>query len=155
MYEILKAIGNFFLSAWIWNITSDWFHPIITGIVMFLILRLIFWRARLYALTISFMAQVFAFGLLSLIAIVLADYLHWQYDPVDAKVAVAVMNSFYASLFLASSYTLFHLVYFTVGHFIWRYNLSAFFAMIFLSNGMGFVLSYMFVEMAKAWYYVS
>ncbi len=154
MYDILKSIGDFFLSAWIWNLTFDWFHPVITGIFMFLILRFIFRRARLHALASSFMAQVFAFGALTLITMGLTEYLQWRYDPVDSRVALAAMNTFYASLSLALVYSLFHAIYFTVGHIIWRYNLYSFLVMVLLSNGIGFALSYMFVEMARVWYYV-
>jgi hypothetical protein len=154
MNGILKPIGDFFLSAWIWNLTFDWFHPVITGISMFLILRLIFRRARLHALLISFIAQVVAFGLIALVGMGLTEYLQWHYEPVHSKIALAAMNSFYASLKLALVYTLFQSIYFSVGHIIWRYNLHAFLVMVFLSNGIGFTLSYMFIEMAKVWYYV-
>lgn len=154
MYGVLKPIGDFFLSAWIWNLTFDWFHPVITGIIMFLVLRLIFRRKRLRALSISFLAQVFSFGLLTLIAMGLTEYMKWRYDPLDAKVALVALNTFNASLSLALVYTLFQAIYFTVGHFIWRYNLQAFLVMVLLSNGIGFTLSYMFIEMAKVWYYV-
>ena len=121
---------------------------------MFLILRFIFRRARLHALVSSFTAQIFAFGALTLIAMGLSEYLQWQYDPVDSRVALAAMNTFYASLSLALVYTMFHALYFAVGHIIWRYNLHSFLVMVFLSNGIGFGLSYMFIEMAKVWYYV-
>ena len=154
MDGILKSVGDFFLSAWIWNLTFDWFHPVLTGIVMFLILRLIFRRARLHALVISFMAQIFSFGALTLIAMGLTEYLQWRYDPLHSKVALAAMNTFYASLSLTLVYALLHAIYFTVGHIIWRYNLHAFLVMVLLSNGIGFALSYMFIEMAKVWYYV-
>jgi len=154
MDGILKPIGNFFLSAWIWNFTFDWFHPVITGIGMFLILRLIFRRSRIHALAISFLAQVFAFSALLLITMGLSEYLQWHYDPLHPKVALAAMNSFYASLQLALVYILLHTIYFTVGHFIWRYNLHSFLVMVVLSNGIGFALSYMFIEMARVWYYV-
>ena len=154
MNGIVKAIGDFFLSAWIWNLTFDWFHPAVTGTIMFLILRLIFRRIRLHALMISFIAQLFAFGAIALVGMGLTEYLQWYYEPVHSKIALAAMNSFYASLKLALIYTLFQAIYFTVGHIIWRYNLHAFLVMVFLSNGIGFALSYMFIEMAKVWYYV-
>lgn len=154
MNAILKPIGDFLLSAWIWNLTFDWFHPVLTGLIMFLILRFIFRRTRLHAVAITIMAQLFAFGLLMLITMGLSDYLQWNYDPVHPKVALAVMNTFYASLKLALVYTLFHAIYFSIGQIIWRYNLHAFLVMVILSNGIGFALSYMFIEMAKAWYYV-
>lgn len=154
MYGILKSVGDFFLSAWIWNLTFDWFHPVITGIFMFLIFRVIFRRTRLHALVSSFIAQIFSFGLLTLIAMGLSEYLQWQYEPLAPRVALATMNTFYASLYVALVYVLFQAVYFTVGHLIWRYNLYSFMVMVLLSNGIGFALSYMFIEMARVWYYV-
>lgn len=154
MNVILKSIGNFFLSAWIWNLTFDWFHPVVTGFSMFLILRLIFRRTRLHAMVISVMAQLWAFGGLMFIIMGLSEYLQWHYDPLHPKVALAAMNTFYASLQLALVYTLFQVLYFILGKIIWRYNLHAFLVMVFLSNGIGLTLSYMFIQMAKAWYYV-
>ena len=91
----------------------------------------------------------------ALIAMGMSEYLQWQYDPLDSKVALATMNTFYASLSLGIIYTIFQGIYFTVGHIIWRYNLQAFLVMVILSNGIAFGLSYMFIEMAKAWYYVA
>lgn len=155
MYRIIKPVGDFFLSAWIWNLTFDWFHPVITGTVMFIIFRLIFRRTRLHALIGSFFAQVAAFGALCLIAMGMSEYLNWYYSPLESKVALAAMNTFYASLSLSIIYTLFQSIYFTIGHFIWRYNLQAFLVMVLLSNGIAFGVSYMFIEMAKAWYYVA
>ncbi len=152
---IFKQIGDFFLSAWIWNLTFDWFHPVITGCVMFLIVRIIFRRGTLHSLFISFLAQAVTITILSIIAMGLSDYLQWRYDPVDAKVAIAMLNVFYASLSLAIIYTIVQLIYFAVGHFIWRYNLYAFLVMTVLSNTIGFVMSYMFIQMVRVWYYVA
>ena len=152
---IFKLIGNFFLSAWIWNITFDWFHPVITGCIMFLVLRFILCRKTLRAILISFTAQVFALGMLTGTAIGLSELLQWQYDPLNSKVALAAMNTLYASLSLGLVYTIFHAIYFAIGYLIWRYNLSAFLVMTVLSNSLAFALSYMFIRMAKVWYYVA
>ncbi len=153
--NLFKPIGDFFLSAWIWNLTFDWFHPAVTGFFMFLILWILLRRSAARSLSMSLLAQLFAGAVLSLIVVGLTEYLNWSYDPLDAKVAIATMNVFTASLSVALIYALLHAIYFTIGYIIWRYNLHSFLVMVVLSNGLGFLFSYMFIRMVRVWYYVA
>ena len=152
--EIVKTIGNFILSAWIWNMTFDWFHPMMTGFVMFLCIWLIFRRSIFHALWMSICAQLVVIGVLSGAVMLLSHMLNWQYEPLVAKVAITQFNTLSASISLACVYTVVQLFYFAFGALFWRYNIRAFLVMTVLSNALGFALSYMFIQMVRAWYYV-
>ncbi len=154
--DVVKFLGDFFLSAWIWNITFDWFHPIITGITMFLLLRFTMRRKRIKSIAISIGAQVFAFALLSVIVVGgLVCCWEWSYAPTDAHEAIKLLSIAYASISLGLIYTLFHMIFFSIGFLLWRYNLIAFVVLSLISNGVGIMLSYMMIRMVELWYYVA
>lgn len=155
MNYVIKSIGDWLLSAWIWNITFDWFHPFFTGIIMFCLLRFVMYQQRLKSLLITATAQFFAFGLLWVkVAFVQATIFGWQYEPLQVADAVNMMQVLLPSISLGIIYAVFQSLFFILGRFFWRYNLFAYLVMTWLSNSIGSFLSYMFIRMIEVWYYV-
>ena len=155
--DIMHIIGDFFLSAWIWNITFDWFHPFVTGVIMFLMLRIVMRRKRIPSLMITAAAQLFSFLLLfSLVNGILVQAFNWTYEPFDDPLYVlSMMNELYACLSLGLIYALFQTVGFFAARFIWQYNVIAFIMIAWISNGIGMLLSYLFIRMVTLWHYTS
>ncbi len=155
MVGVIKLFGDFLLSSWIWNITFDWFHPIITAIVMFCLLRFIMRKGRLESLAISICAQLFAFGLLTVnVTFGLVKLLGWQYDALKAGQALQMMHVFIPTLWLGLIYAIFQSLFFLFGRLIWRYNLIAFLVLTWVSNSIGVVVSYTFIRMIEICYYI-
>ncbi len=79
--NVLKYVGDFILSSWIWQFTFDWFHPVITGIIMFFMMRIIMRRSRTNAFVVSLSTQLIGLGLLSFVAIGLVVHMFgWEPD---------------------------------------------------------------------------
>lgn len=155
--DIMHALGDFFLSAWLWHITFDWFHPLVTGIIMFLMMRILLRRKRIPSLLITTGAQCFSFiCLYILVDCFLVKAFHWTYEPFDdVRYALSMMNELYASLCLGLVYAIFQSIYFFIGRFFWRYNSIAFAMIAWISNGVGMLLSYLFIRMVIVWHYVT
>lgn len=152
--KIIKPIGDFILSAWIWQFTMDWFHPVITGIVMFILLRLIMRRSRLRSVGISFLAQLVALGLLSFISIgILIHLFGWEFEPLDPHEGIKQITAFMPSLHLGLLYAIFQSGMFIFGSFFWSMNLVGYIVVSWMSNGIGAILSYMFISMAEVMRY--
>lgn len=151
------ALGDFFLSAWLWNITFDWYHPIITGMIMFLMMRIVLRKKRIPALLVTIGAQLFAFVcLFVLVSGLLVHALNWTYEPFDdARYALSMMNELYASLCLGLVYAIFQTIYFFGGRFFLQYNSIAFVLITWISNGIGMLISYLFIRMVILWQYVN
>ncbi len=148
--NIIKQVGDFILSAWIWQFTADWAHPVITGIVMFLMLRLVMRRSRLRSLGISVVAQLVALVLLSLIAIgILVHLFNWEFTPIDPHEGIKQISAFAPSINLAILYAIFQSCMFIFGAFFWDINLIGYLVISWASNGIGAILSYMFISMAE------
>lgn len=153
--KIVKIIGDFLLSSWIWNITFDWYHPIVTGIVMFCLLHFVMHRRYMQSLAISLMTQFFSFGLLAAkVIFVFIRMLGWQYEPLAVGQAVEMMNTFMPSLYVGILYALFQSIFFIIGRCIWRFNLRSFVVMTWVSNGFGVIISYMLINMTELYYYI-
>ncbi len=155
--DIMHSLGDFFLSAWLWNITFDWFHPIITGVIMFLMMRIVLRKKRVPSLIVTTGAQLFSFVcLLGLVNGILVNALNWTYEPFDdARYALSMMNELYASLSLGLVYAIFQTIYFFVGRIFWQYNAIAYTLIAWISNGIGMLLSYFLIRMVILWQYVN
>ncbi len=152
--NILRQVGDFILSSWIWQFTADWFHPVITGIVMFLMLRLIMRRSRLRSLWISLTAQLVALGLLTIIAIgILVHLFGWEFAPIDPHEGIKQISAFAPSIYLGVLYAIFQSCMFIFGAFFWEINLIGYLLISWMSNGIGAILSYMFISMAEVMKY--
>jgi hypothetical protein len=154
--DFLKTVGDFFLSTWIWNVTFGWIHPIIAGIVLFFLLRFILHRKRFESFVISIIAQLFAFGMLAAkVVFGFVKLLGWQYEPLPAPQALEMMKVFMPSLSLGIMYAIFQSILFILCRLVWRYNLTGFLIMTWISNGMSVLICYALISMVEMWYYVS
>lgn len=148
-------LGNFLLSAWLWQVTFDWFHPIITGIVMFLMLRLVFRAKRSTALLVSMSAQLFALCLFGLIVQgFVVNTLQWTYQPLEPDQASRLLDELYASFSVMVLYIALQSLYFALGKLRYHYRLMPYLVLVVISNGIGFSFSYVFIRMAMLWHYV-
>lgn len=153
--DLLKIVGDYFLSAWIWSFTFDWFHPIITGVTMFLIFRVITHRTRLKALAISMGAQVIVLVILTALIGWMTEGLQWRYEPFDIYTRKIFMPEFTASLAVGLVYTFIQTMSFLIGRFFFRYSIVTFLVATILSNIIGVGGSYLLIRITEAWNYIS
>ncbi len=147
---ILKQLGDWILSLWIWQFTADWFHPVITAIVMFFMLRVVMRRSRSRSFLIAIGSQLVALALLSLIAIgVLVHIFGWEFEPMDPYEAVKQITLFAPSLGLGIAYAVLQSAVFIIGAFFWEINVIGYITISWLSNGIGAMLSYMLISMVE------
>ena len=153
--NMFQAIGDFFLSAWLWHRTFDWFHPVIAGIVMFFMLRIVLRRKRVPSLCIALGAQLFAFLALDLlVTYFLIEALNWTFEPLsDPRYAFAIVQMLYGSLSVGLIYAFFQSLYFLGGRLFLHYNAIAFCMVAWISNGIGMLISYLFIRMFVLWQY--
>lgn len=155
MNNVVKWVGDFLLTSWIWNITFDIYHPIVTGIIMFCLLRMVMHRRRLESFAISTMLQLCTFGLFTAKVIFgVINFLGWQYEPLPAEEAMNMMHTFIPSLYVGLLYALFQSLFFILGRCIWRYNLTRFLTMTWVSNFCGALISYMLINIVEVYYYI-
>jgi hypothetical protein len=146
--NVIKMIGDFILASWLWQFTADWFHPVVTGIVMFLLMRMVLRRPRIRSLIISFLAQLFALAMLSIIAVgLLVHIFQWEFDPESLQQAQTAL--FYPSLGLALLYALFQTLFFLLGSFFWSANVRSYVVISWISNGLGAMISYLCIRMVE------
>ena len=152
--DILHMLGDFLLSAWLWNVTFDWFHPFFTGIILFLMFRVIMRKKRIKSFLVSFGAQLTAFVILNLIVVYgLMGALHWQYELIYER--YPILNELSASLSVGIVYAIFQSLYFVFGKALWEFNLFAYLIMTWISNGIGMLLSYFFIRLVIMCQYAS
>lgn len=155
MNNFTKWIGDFLLTSWIWNITFDIYHPLVTGIVMFFLLRLVMHRRRLESFFISGMIQLCTFGLFTAkVVFGIITFLGWQYEPLHTEQAVTMLHTLIPSLYVGLVYALLQSLFFILGRCVWRYNLKKFLMMTWVSNFCGALISYMIINMVEVYYYI-
>ncbi len=152
--DFIQSFGDFLLNVWLWNITFDWFHPIVAGIIMFFMFRMILRKRRIPSVLVSVGAQLFTLTVLYLvIKYGLVDMLNWEYEPMNAQYALALMNEVFATLSVGLVYAVLQSIYFIIGRFIWNYNLLAYLLIAWISNGIGMLLSYFLIRLVILWQY--
>ena len=150
MLFIIKTIGDSLLSSWIWQFTADWFHPILAGICMFFLMRVVMRTSRMRALLISAASQIVALGLLSIFAIgILVHLLGWEFALLDPYEGVQQIAFFWPCVVLGMWYALFQSACFLLASLVWRVQLLGLLIVCWLSNGIGAMLSYLFVRIAE------
>ena len=150
----LKIAGDFLLSAWIWNITFDWVHIVIAAIIMIYLLWFVMKRRLIEAVLLALGAQLFAFAFLSLLVVFICGHLiGCYYEPIHAHEAVSFMHIFLPSLWIGIIYATIQSGILGLLRVMWRFNSLPFFVVIWLSNGIGMLGSYMLICMMEASYY--
>jgi len=153
--NIGKMLGDFLLSAWLWNITFDRFHPIVTGFVMFCLVRMVLRQKRMRALAISVGAQFFALCVLTVKVVCgFINWIDWRYEPLHAHEAIPMMSVLYPCLAVGVLYGAFQSLFFIGGRLFFRYDLSKLLIITWVSNGIGAFISYTLINMIELWYYV-
>ncbi len=148
--NLFKMLGDFILSAWIWQFTADWFHPVITGIVMFFIMRWVMRRPRMQAILISICAQLFALGLLSLIAVgILVQIFNWEFAAITPEEGITRIGAFMPSIGLGIIYAILQSLFFRLGSYFWPQNVRGLVVLSWISNGIGAILSYMCIRFVE------
>ena len=152
--DTAKIVGDFFLSLWIWQMTFDLFHPAITLVAMYTLLRFSMGRKRVRSLAIAVGAQLAVLGILTaIVPALLINTLGWSYEPLDLSHAVGMMRIFVPALSLGIFYALVQIVYFAIGRIFWRYNLISYVALTLISNGVGVAVSYLLIRAVEFSYY--
>lgn len=153
--NIFKALGDFLLSSWIWQFTADWFHPIITGIVMFFMLRIILRYPRIQSMMMAISAQIVALGMLCLIALgVLVHMFGWEFEELSPQEGITRMAVFMPTIGLAILYAIFSSFFFWICSFFWRKNVGGLIVVSWLSNGIGAMVSYMCIRIVEFMQYL-
>lgn len=148
--NIFHYLGDFFMASWIWQFTSDWFHPVIAGICMFFLMRIILRRGRLRSIGVSFATQLGGVSLLSFIAIgVLFHFFKWEFDPVDPYKGIEQITFFFPSIGLGVTYAILQSCIFLFIGLFKEINLIGYVVICWLSNSFAAMLSYMFVYMGE------
>lgn len=149
---LFNIMCDFLLAAWLWHMTFDWFHPLVTGIVMFFMMRLVMRKKRLVSLWVSSSAQFFAMMFFFLVVIGgLIHGLSWNFEP---HYVPRAPDEFYASLSVALIYIIFQTIYFALGRIWCTYKLLPYFFIVVISNSVGMIFGYVLARMAIAWSYV-
>jgi|GEM_PF-1196566 hypothetical protein len=150
MNQIFKIIGDSILSSWIWQFTVDWFHPVISGIVLFFLLRILLRKTRMRSLLISLVSQIIALGSLSIIAIgVLVHIFGWEFDPLDPYEGIKQIAMFKPSLMLGLYYAISQTLFYVAISFFWNINVVGWCVSSWLSNGIGAILSYLLISVSE------
>ena len=150
MNNIFKITGDAILSSWIWQFTVDWFHPVISGIVMFFLFRIIVRKSRTRSLFISLGSQIISLGLLSIIAIgVLVHMFGWEFDPLDPYEGIKQIAMFQPSMTLGLFYAISQTLFYIIISFFVDINLIGWCVVSWLSNGIGAMMSYLFISIAE------
>ncbi len=153
--NITKRIGDFLLSTWLWHITFDWFHPIVTGIVMFCLLRFVMRRPRVPSFVMSSGLQLSTFGVFSgNIIFILIRWLGWHYQGLNAEEAMYMLNPLVPSLWVGLVYALIQSLFLLIGRCLRRFNLQSFLVLTWVSNSIGAMISYMLINMVEIYYYI-
>jgi hypothetical protein len=151
----MKLIGDFFLTVWLWNITFAWFYPIVTGLIMFLIVRVVMRYKRTRSLMIAFGSQLFSYTMLTVLVVGgLIHGLCWEFDPVSFQQAMGIKNELASTISLGMLYALFQSGYFLLGRFIYSYNYMVYLIMVWISNALGVMMTYMLIKLIMFSYYV-
>ena len=149
--NILKYLGDFILSSWIWQFTADWFHPVITGITMFFFMRAVMRRRRGHAFLVSCATQLMSLCVLSLIAIgILVHMFGWEFAPVDPYEGVQKIAIFMPSMGLGLIYAIIQSGIFLFVSFFREINLLGFILLCWISNAFGAIFSYLLIHMSEA-----
>lgn len=146
---IIQWLGDLILSQWIWSITFDFYHYIITFFTMLGIL-LLFTKERLFkSFLISLASIVSAFGIFFLIATTGLDLLcSWHYCPVfNAPLTLQRPDILMANLTLALFVTCFQALFFALFSFFSRYRAFSYICVALLSNGIAALCSYGYIIM--------
>ncbi len=152
--NIIKYVGDFILSSWIWQFTVDWFHPVIAGIIMFFIMRIVMRRGRRNSFTVSFFTQLLGLIILSFFAIgVLVHMLGWEFDLLDPYEGVKHISILFPSLGLGLLYAIIQSLIFLFISIFKEINLIGFIVLCWISNVFGAMLSYMFIHMGEVMKY--
>lgn len=152
---IPKVIGDFLLSLWIWHITYDLFHPVVTAITMAFMLHFLMNRGWGRSFGIALFAQLEAIIALTLVVpIFLVTILDWQYEPLDVPSALSMLVIFMPSLSLGLFYAIAQAFFFIIGRLFFRYSLPSYLLLIVVSNGIGVLLSFLLIRAIQFAYYV-
>ena len=150
----LASLADFFLSSWIWNMTLDWMHPIATGLILYLLIRIFLRKKRIRAFIIAGSAQFAAFTLLTAIVISgVFDQYQVTFENLPPEKVFIMLNEFYPSLSLALIYAIFQTIYFFIGSLFFGYKSLPYIVCVWLSNGAGFSMSVMLIRALQVWYY--
>ncbi len=109
------------------------------------------WRA----FTIAVGAQILSYGLLSLIVVGgLIHGLCWAYEPVTFQQAIGIKNELGSTISLGLIYASFQSLFLIVGLLIISYNYLAYLIMVWMSNALGIMFTYMLIKLIMFSYYV-
>ena len=107
------------------------------------------------SLIISLVAQLVALGMLCLIAIgVLVHIFNWEFTLLDPQEGIKQISALAPSIGLGIVYAIFQSIFFCIASFFWQINLVGFLLITWISNGIGAMISYMFIHMSELMKYV-
>jgi len=150
MNKVFKVIGDAILSSWIWQFTVDWYHPIVSGISMFFLFRIIVRKSRLRSLAISVTSQIISLGLLSIIAVgILVHIFGWEFETLNPYDGIKQVVMFQPSLMLGLFYAISQTLCYVLIAFFADINLIGWCTVSWLSNGIGAMISYLFVSFSE------
>lgn len=151
---MFQSIGDFIISAWLWNIVFDWYYPIVSGIIMFFMMRIIMRSSRTKSLLVVFCTQFFSYIMLGLIAVVLLQsILQWELAPLTTEQAIGMMNSLTATISLSFCYFFLQMLYFCIGRIFMQYNMITYTIILAFTNALSVAINYMLIQMAVFWQY--
>ena len=151
----MKAIGDFFLTAWLWNITFAWYYPIMASIIMFLLLKMVMRCKAWRACAIAIGAQMASYGILSLIVVGgLIHIFRWEYAPVSFQQAMGIKNELVSTISLGMIYAGIQTVLLGVWRAFYPYNHIAYLIIVWIGNALSITMTYMLIKLIMFSYYV-
>ena len=142
MYAI-KATIDFLLSQWLWGVTFDWGHMVLTLFFMIVLIKVALKKNIIHAIGISLAAHGFSFFVFTALVVgVIIHLFNWHYSPIGIDAQLTKIDVMRACLFLALIYSVLQTGFFLLlqkftGNFALPYVVIA-----WISNGVAALLSY-------------
>lgn len=148
---MIKSIGDFLLSSWLWGITFDFAHIFLGAFVLFIFIRLFFGKKTVCATLLSTGSYFFSFLIFSLIAIGIFQYVTGgPYEP-NLNKEVVPIDTIFACISLAVIYTTLQTFFFFLVYRGNRCTFLSFTGIVVAANALAAMVSYVGIRLFM-WY---
>ena len=144
--NIFNVIGDFFLSAWLWNVTFDWVHIFLNFFILFLLLKSIMRETIIQSFLASLLAHLFAFLVFTVLFGFIIYMLDLDYVPKEFVDESSLINVMRANFSLASIFAAVQIGFFYFFRSLSGVRLLSYAVIICLSNGITAVLSFWLIR---------
>ena len=142
---LIKLGGDFLLSTWLWGMTFDRIHLLITSIIMIILLKFVAKKTFLRATIVSLSANLISFGIFTLIVVFGLMYLlNWQYTSIPEP--LLPFDIAFPCIALGIVHACLQIMFFTLLKKFFHKNVLTYVIIVLLSNSIATVISYLHIR---------